>query len=111
MPKNLGTTVILRPDFERAILRSTDVEGFLQELADEAAEYAKDSAAYRSGHLEGGIEAQVVLSDDSGGLVGRVVSKDFKSLWLELGTRRTRAQPYLLPALEAVVPGVNISRR
>lgn len=120
MPKAIPTTVVLRPDFERAILSTSEIETFLTELVGEGADLAKKSAAYRTGHLAGGIEGQVLIPQDrdaagrfkpGAGYVGRVVAADFKALWLEYGTKNTRAQPFLIPTLEALVPGSTITRR
>lgn len=108
----------LDPGFEAQVLRSSDTRELLRPLTEEARDRAERHAARRKGYLVEGITAEVVVeSGDRGpgfsgaGYVGRVVSHDFKSVWLEYGTRRTRAQPFLVPALAETLPGAPIHRR
>lgn len=73
------------------------VHAVAEEVAAVARKRAPDDPATPGSSIAAGIE--VDLGTDR----ARVNALDFKSHWLEFGTVRTRAQPYLRPAAEQVV--------
>ncbi len=113
--------VVIDPAFERKFLRTEPIRALLEPLVETMAQHARSSAAYRKGILRGGISTDVLIDTGArdaggrfasgGGYVGRVTSHDFKTVWLEYGTRHMRAEPFLVPALIATVPGAMITRR
>lgn len=115
-----GFRYVEEPGFEAQILRSSSMRDLLRGLGEQVLAHAESSAAFRKGYLREGITLEVGINagrGDGGRFVAgdrytaRVVSHDFKTVWLEYGTRRTRAQPFLVPALVAVLPGATIARR
>lgn len=59
---------------------------------------AKQTAPVDTGHLRGSIGAE------GGGLRWRVLAAAEYAVFVELGTRRMSAQPYLVPALRQETP-------
>lgn len=59
---------------------------------------AQQTAPYDTGHLRASIAAS------GGGLRWRVSAAAAYALYVELGTRKMSAQPYLVPALRQEVP-------
>ena len=59
---------------------------------------AQQTAPYDTGHLRGSIAAS------GGGLRWRVTAAAAYAIYVELGTRKMSARPYLVPALRQEVP-------
>lgn len=94
-----GAKFTANPGFEAALLRSGFVAAALEVEAKALAADAARRAPRLSGRLADSIEGGTRLTER--GFVGVVVVRDFKALWVENGTRRTRAHPYLRPAIRA----------
>lgn len=91
----------LDPNFEPLMRRSTGLRNVISAYAEEVAGVARGLAPRRNDDLRNSIEAEVGL--DQNGILGRVNAHDFKAHWIEFGTVRTPAQPYLRPAAEQVL--------
>lgn len=78
-------------------IRSGEVHALVGALGEAVVDRAKEIAPKRTGHLADSIEGHW-----EGG-VFRVTAHDFKGGWLEFGTARTPAEPYLGPAAVLVV--------
>lgn len=89
------------PNFEEELLHSPFARDLVEELADRAAERARQIVPVESGDLRDSIEGDVVL--DSRGFTGRVNAFDWKAHFVEFGTVRRRARPFIRPAVEAEV--------
>lgn len=100
----MATNVVfeMNPDFEREVLASNPaLATMLLPLVQRVEASAKEHARRLTGHLADGIEGMVGI-DFVGGMprmIGRVISKDFKTVWHEKGTRKMSAHPFLEPAL------------
>lgn len=97
-----GTTVVMEPGFERALLRSTELMGWLKDRITEAEANAVRLAPERLGFLKDSIESEVGFAE--GQLIARLRARDFKAPWYELGSIRTPPEPFLRPGLEEAVP-------
>lgn len=91
----------LDPKFDDELVRSPELRGHLEKLAKNAADRAKQLVPVDTGDLQDSIEG--VVDFDRRGFVGRVDAHDFKAKWIEFGTVRRPARPFLRPALEAEV--------
>ena len=89
------------PKFEEEMRRSPDLRAHLEQLAKAAAERAQQLVPVKTGALRDSIEG--VVDYDQRGFVGRVDAHDFKAGWVEFGTVRRAARPFLRPAIEAEV--------
>lgn len=92
----------LNPDFERDLLaRNPALATMLTPLVKAVEASAKSHARRLTGHLAEGIEGMVGVAVIEGTprMIGRVISKDFKTVWHEKGTRKMHAHPFLEPAL------------
>ncbi len=90
------------PGFEALLARSTGLRRVLEGYAQEIAGHAQQLVPVREGDLRDSIEADVQLETE-GGFVGRVNVFHYTAHWVEFGTVRTRAQPFLRPAAEMVL--------
>lgn len=103
---------VQNPAFEPELMASAKMRAFAQALAELVAGSAKLKAPKRLGILAGDIEATTVRDDGNlttaGGWIGRVESRDWKTMLIEHGTRRMRARPFLMPALIESLPGATI---
>lgn len=95
------TKFTYNPRVEGVIARSPAVARAVEATANAIRDQARENAPVRTGALRDSIET--VTGVDERGAFARVVVRDFKGGWLEFGTERTRAQPYLRPAADAVV--------
>lgn len=92
----------MNPTFERDVLaRNPALALMLEPLVRRVEASAKRHARRLSGNLADGIEGMVgtTIVDGISRMIGRVVSKDFKTIWHEKGTRKMSAHPFLEPAL------------
>lgn len=92
----------LNPDFERDVLaRNPALALLLEPIVRRVEASAKGHARRLTGHLADGIEGTVGVAIINGipTMIGRVISKDFKTVWHEKGTRKMHAHPFLAPAL------------
>lgn len=100
------------PAFETELMASPMMRGFAGKLAELVAVSARAKAPIRLGILREGIEDETYRDDGSlttaGGWVGRVSSRDWKTMLIEHGTRRMRARPFLMPALIETLPDATI---
>lgn len=62
-----------------------------------------DPPAVDTGHLRASISSKLAV--DEGGLHARIGSNLNKAVYLELGTRRMAARPFLRPALDSIRRG------
>lgn len=83
--------------FEKAFLRSDLVSGVVKDRAETAAVKVRQSTRHAT--IRAGIE--VVVGDQDGIVVARIIAKDFKSHWFEFGTVKMRAEPFLVPGVMA----------
>ena len=81
-------------------------DAWLGASADLAAADACDRAPVRTGRLRRSIVALPLRRPDGRARSG-VWARAPYALWVEIGTRRMRAQPYLRPALDAVRGAAN----
>lgn len=92
----------MNPNFERELLASNPaLAAMLLPLVERVEASAKAHARRLTGHLADGIEGTVGVAfiDGTPRMIGRVISKDFKTVWHEKGTRKMSAHPFLAPAL------------
>lgn len=73
----------------------------IHKATDDVRGHARDRAPVDTGFLKNSI--QVTFPDDLTGVV--FVAAEY-GIYVELGTRRMAARPYLRPALEAVIPAL-----
>ena len=92
---------IPNPSFEKEFNASADALAFVEDLATRAAAIAAEQAPKLTEDLAKSIEATAGVVD--GVATGRVNAFDFKAHWYEFGNQRHGPQPYLRPAVEAVV--------
>lgn len=89
-----------RIEFDRTRIYGDDLEAALSKRIRETAFNvegdAKELCPIRFGHLQGSITTQI----SSDGLVAEIGTGVDYAEFVELGTRRMRARPYLLPAFE-----------
>jgi len=76
-------------------------EAWLTSSTDVATKAAQRQAPVRTGRLRDSI-VSLPLEQRGGRMTAGVWAQAPYALWVEIGTRRMRAQPYLQPALETV---------
>lgn len=91
------------PLFEQAVLRSPEVRDDLLDVAQQAADLARelapdDPATGPDEDLEGSIVGEVILGPD--GYRGRVTARNYKGMFWEAGTIEHSPRPFLRPAVE-----------
>lgn len=101
----------MNPGFEDRIMVSPAVREWVGKLTEDVRDTAEELAPFLTGHLESAIEAVVEFDGSRGRWVGRVVSKDFKTIWNEFGTKHSRAKPFLRTALTRRLPGARTISR
>lgn len=93
------------PNFRGELLRSAEIRAVLEEKATAAAKTASrlapDDPRTSGADLHSSIVADVELT--ARGYAARVAALDFKAGWYEFGSSRTRARPFLRPAVEEEV--------
>lgn len=89
------------PTLEAELARTVEVAAVLEALAAAAAETARRLVPVASGDLRDSIDHEVAM--EAAGQVGRVFATDFKASWVEFGTIRRPARPFIRPALETEV--------
>lgn len=87
----------MNPGFAREAVRTLEVELLLRQVAGRVAEKAKSAL----GSVDPDEPIEVEMTEDHRGRVARVVNRDWKGIFLEFGTVRSRAHPALRPALMA----------
>lgn len=92
---------IPNPSFASDFLASDEALELVERLAQDAQPIAYDLAPKRLENLADSITVVAGLED--GVATGRLLAADFKAHWYEFGTERHPAEPYLRPAIEAVV--------
>lgn len=97
----MATHFDVDPSFEEELLHSPFVLELVREKAEAAAKRAREIVPVESGDLRDSIQGDVVL--ESRGFIGRVNAFDWKAHFVEFGTSRRRARPFIRPAVEAEV--------
>jgi HK97 gp10 family phage protein len=94
----------VRPEVITALTRTVEVKKQVRAVANEIRDDARRRAPRRTGALRRSIRVDNVL-DEQGAVVYRV-GWDKRIAWygplVEFGTEKTRAQPHLRPAADAV---------
>lgn len=98
---------VVNPAFEPELLRGPFGIALIAEATTAVEAAAKRLVPVRLGFLRDSITS-VTGPGPTGGLIGRVVAKDFKAHWYEFGSRRTPAIHYLAGGLAAALPGAPI---
>ncbi len=88
----MATKIVISPTFY-AEVRARQRQ-LLERVVEAVADEARDIVPYRTGRLHSRISGKVLSSRR-----GRVSAKTHYAVYVELGTRYMRAQPYLRPAL------------
>ncbi|MCO4605164.1 HK97-gp10 family putative phage morphogenesis protein [Streptococcus gallolyticus] len=65
---------------------------------------AKEKAVFTKGYSTGATKRSIDLQIENGGLSARVTAKTDYSGYLEVGTRKMEAQPFMQPAFNEVQP-------
>lgn len=94
------TRFVPDPEFEEELKRARGTKEHVSKLAKDGAAIAERLAPRDTGALAGSIAEHTLELDAYDGFVGIIAAKDWKAHLLEMGTSRTRAQPFLRPALE-----------
>lgn len=96
MGKGKGYTFVPDPDFDDDVVRSEELIPGMMDAAVKAAEAAKDAAPVRLEHYKKSIRGVAGHRQD-GIVVGRVLSDDFKAVWIENGTGPPAPTPAYAP--------------
>lgn len=92
----MAVRVVMNQDGINALLSDPGVIAKLGEVTEEGAQIARDIAPVRSSAYRDDIEPWVGVVD--GKAMGRILAKDFKSWWIEMGTAPSRTRPVGTPA-------------
>lgn len=103
------STFVPDPNLAAGLLRSEELRRWLEGRLVEAKANAEGRVPVRFGYIKQSIETEVGFF--RGGLIGRLRAMDFKSPWVEYGTYRERARPFLRPGLDEAVPGAEWGER
>lgn len=94
----MATKIVISPTFYAEMRAIT--KDLLREVGQAVARDARDIVPYRTGRLHSRISSRVF-----GSTLARVSARTHYAVYVELGTRYMRAQPYLRPALYQVRVG------